>query len=658
MKHPYTVTALVSLAVSLLLGLATAAFAQSPSGDVVISSNTAWAAGSYQLNSLVVNNGATLTVGGGSTLNVTVGITVTGSSNIVLQGANTAGQVNGSWQGAGVTLNAATVEVDAGSSINADGQGYLAGSYGPPSVAGAGPGGGPAGASAGGSYGGVGGTGGANTGAATAIYGSVTAPTDLGSGGGSRWSSGVAGSGGGAIRLMVSGTLTNNGTISANGAGASNQAGGGAGGSVWITTAALVGSGSITANGGGGSGEASGGGGRIAVYYNGTNSSFTGFATSTATGGNVGNAGANGTAGFFDTSVANYNLNVYQDFPLPPNTNLSYNAITVNAGAVLTIGGGSQVTVATALTVTGTVIAQAANNTAQVSGNWQGAGATINAASVQVNTSGAISADGQGYVAGSYGPPSVAGAGPGGGPAGSSAGGSYGGLGGIGGANSGGPAAIYGSATAPTDLGSGGGTRWSGGVPGAGGGAILLTVSGTLTNNGSISANGAGASNQAGGGAGGSVWITTGTLAGTGSISANGGAGGEAGGGGGRIAVYYTSNPSFNLALVTANGGSGGNAGAAGTVNTLGANTVLTVSDNEVLPANSTLNYTSVTINQQGSLTLGSGTTLTANEITVSGGGTFTVGRRLQRCRQRHSPGHGQLHRYSPGHQHRSAGER
>src|ERR1039457_1483189 len=38
--------------------------------------------------------------------------------------------------------------------------------------------------------------------------------------------------GGGAIQLLVSGTLTNNGVISANGAGAANDAGAGAGGSI------------------------------------------------------------------------------------------------------------------------------------------------------------------------------------------------------------------------------------------------------------------------------------------------------------------------------------------------------------------------------------------------------------------------------------------
>jgi len=612
-------TTRIALLVSLLVLLASNALGAgtAPSGDVIISSSTTWSSGTYQLTSLTVNSGAVLTIGGGSTLNVSGAIAVTGGSAIVLQGTNTSAPVNAQWQGAGVTINAGSVQVDQSSSINADGQGY---------VANAGPGGSPSGSSAGGSYGGLGGS--LYTSVSPGpIYGSQTAPTDLGSGGGSRCCDVVAGVGGGAIRLIVSGTLTINGSLSANGASTPNyqtgdQGGGGAGGSLYITTGALAGAGSITANGGGG-GEAGGGGGRIAVYY-GANSSFTGFATSTATGGasyHANPAGANGTAGFFDTSVANYNLNVYQDFSILPGSTISYNAVTVAAGGVLTIGGGSQVAVANALTVTGTVVVQSANNAAQVNGSWTGAGVTISAANVQVEASGAISADGQGYVAN---------AGPGGSPGGSSDGGSYGGLGGLGNGNTA-PGAIYGSSTTPTDLGSGGGSRCCDAVAGAGGGALRLIVSGTLTDNGTISATGGGVNTnyQAGGGAGGSLYITTNTLAGAGSIAANGGGNGESGGGGGRIAVYYATNSGFNLSLVTANGGSGGTAGAVGTVYTLGTLsgvTTLTVSDNVVLPPNSNLTFTTISINNQGTLTLGSATTLTTTALTVTDGGTFNLG--------------------------------
>jgi hypothetical protein len=570
MKHPCSVRTSVFLLASLFLAFRAGALAQS--GDVVINSNTTWTAGNIQINSLTVNTGATLTVGGGSTITVALGITVTGNSNIVLQSANNAAQVNGTWQGAGVTISAASIQVDAGSTINADGQGYLAS---------AGPGGAPASSSAGGSYGGLGGIGGLTNVAPAATYGSATAPTDLGSGGGMRCCEAVGGAGGGAIRLVVTGTLTNNGIVSANGVAAIAQGGGGAGGSVYVTAGTLAGSGSFAANGGMG-GEAGGGGGRIAISYT-TNSGFN-LAQVMANGGTTGNAGAPGTVYLLGASV---NLTVSDNLALPPNSNLTFtnitidnqgslslgsgtsltaNAITVSGAGNFNVGGGSTLNVTGAITVTGNsnIVLQATDTTAQVNGSWQGAGVTINAASIQFDAGSSINGDGQGYAVS---------AGPGGAPAGTSAGGSYGGLGGIGFALAN-PGPTYGSATAPTDLGSGGGTRCCG-VGGAGGGAIRLVVSGTLTNNGIISANGVAAYGGplpvAGGGAGGSVYVATGTLAGSGSFAANGGAGGEAdgeaGGGGGRVAVYYGGIGNFTgFAASTATGGAALSPGATGTV--------------------------------------------------------------------------------------------
>ena len=81
---------------------------------------------------------------------------------------------------------------------------------------------------------------------------------------------------------------------------------------------------------------------------------------------------------------------------------------------------------------------------------------------------------------------------------------------------------------------------------GAAGGAIRLTVSGTLTLNGSANANGLPeAYNQGGnasGGAGGAIDITAGRLAGAGSITANGGCYLWQRGPGGRVAVKLTSS--------------------------------------------------------------------------------------------------------------------
>jgi hypothetical protein len=101
-----------------------------------------------------------------------------------------------------------------------------------------------------------------------------------------------------------------------------------------------------------------------------------------------------------------------------------------------------------------------------------------------------------------------------------------------------------------------------------GGGAINLTVAGTLTLDGTVGADGnGGVFPGAGGGAGGSVLLTVGSLAGGGNIAANGGAGQDGaggGGGGGRIAIYAPTNQFTGL--VTAGGGPGFAPGQNGTI--------------------------------------------------------------------------------------------
>ena len=143
-------------------------------------------------------------------------------------------------------------------------------------------------------------------------------------------------------------------------------------------------------------------------------------------------------------------------------------------------------------------------------------GVKINATNVTITPGSRITADGRGYITGP-GTPDSSGE--------SSA--SYGGKGG-------GPTAkpTYGSATTPTDLGSG-----DGGNPG--GGAIRLDVSDTLKNDGIISANG-----QRERTSGGSIYVITNRLTGSGVFDAHGGNGawphlGAGAGAGGRIALYY-----------------------------------------------------------------------------------------------------------------------
>jgi len=180
--------------------------------DITISSNTTWDEGTYTYTNVTVNNGATLTIAGGSTLNVTGILAVTGdSSTILLQGKNRDGLVGGQWAGVGVTINAGHVQIDSGSRISADGQGYTTNQ---------GPGGS---TTAGGSYGGKGSGYGAGP-----TYGSVSFRVDLRSGGQCcahghpGWSKA-----GGAIKLNVGTTLTLNGEITANGAYGYNHGSGG-----------------------------------------------------------------------------------------------------------------------------------------------------------------------------------------------------------------------------------------------------------------------------------------------------------------------------------------------------------------------------------------------------------------------------------------------
>ena len=141
------------------------------------------------------------------------------------------------------------------------------------------------------------------------------------------------------------------------------------------------------------------------------------------------------------------------------------------------------------------------------------------------------------------------------------------------------------SITEPIGLGSGGGVgSFSSGAGGYGGGAVHITVLGTLNLDGSISANGGNAKafsafNVDGGGAGGSIYINTNNLNGSGgSLRAAGGDGGSnvrhsGGGGGGRIALHFT-NDNYTgtfqsiqmLADAGVNTGSNGKPGGIGSV--------------------------------------------------------------------------------------------
>ncbi len=463
--------------------------------------------------------------------------------------------------GRGIEINANTVTIGSSASINADSLGFAAGT-------GPGLGGGNA---SGGSYGGKGGygtTGGISTPGST--YGSVTQPTSLGSGGVQFTA------GGGAVKLSVSGTLTNNGRISADGAWGGGSAPAGSGGSVYISASTYAGTGLARAEGGtvgssGGGGP--GGGGRVAIYATtmsntGSRTAFGGVADTFFEGGGNGTVYLKTTAQTYGTlQIANGDrrgsLLSSVGATLPAGT-YTFDAITLNDYGVVDVGDGATLDMTiptitgdstgrishsgTGILITGSSLTIddyiLAENTSAIGsvtdltiadgGVLDHTGNTttevnklnLSLTNLTIQSGGRIDTTGMGYWA-TAGPGyrTASGCYP--------TGGSYGGTGGPGGdpGCTGTLGATYGSSTAPTSLGSGNEYM-------AGGGAVILTISGTLTNNGSIIADGVCCT---GGGSGGSIYITANALAGNGLIAARGGGtvyGGS--GGGGRVAVYVT----------------------------------------------------------------------------------------------------------------------
>ena len=150
----------------------------------------------------------------------------------------------------------------------------------------------------------------------------------------------------------------------------------------------------------------------------------------------------------------------------------------------------------------------------------------VSSGNITIDAGGVISMDRAGSTAHS---------GLGAGANGSNAGG--GGHGGYGGGNPVNSGQAYDSMRSPISIGSAGGnyTGSPAGTGGSGGGVLAnISVSGLLTVNGRLSANGGDGGYNSGGGAGGSLSFSSiNTLAGSGVISANGGAGNGLGGGGG-----------------------------------------------------------------------------------------------------------------------------
>jgi ribosomal 50S subunit-recycling heat shock protein len=705
---------------------------------------------------VTVDGGSVLTLTGDITLTVNGALTVTGTgSTIIADAANTY-----------TSIIATTLTVDTGAFISANGYGcgstasFNTGTNsgcinnGTATYTGFGEGGDDTsgyGGGGGGGYGGVGGNG--RGGAGGKDYGTPDlAVIMLGSGGGKNVAYNTnGGAGGGAMLLQVSGTLTNDGVISANGAngvnGTSRNGGGGSGGSIKIVTDTLAGTaGVIRSNGGAGVGGSSyrsggGGGGRIYVGYTTANSYTGGYEAAGGSGNVAGDIGSvlvkdnsaipnvkvggngavddtldgtnDGTLNFTSLETLNIgtgvitlsgDVHVVNDLTLDSGISASGGLtadgnVTVNAGTstlggaltlttvstTLSVTGGSltaggAITVPDQITVSGGALTAGGDITAPTQISITSGSMTMNGDSTlsttqldvggtlklnatntystvnvtTLNVTGAISANGYGcgstasFNTGTNsgcinnGTATYTGFGEGGDDTSGYGGGGGGGYGGVGGNGRGGAGGKdYGTPDlAVIMLGSGGGKNVAYNTNGgAGGGAMLLQVSGTLTNDGVISANGAngvnGTSRNGGGGSGGSIKIVTDTLAGTaGVIRSNGGAGvggssyRSGGGGGGRIYVGYTTANSYTGGYEAA-GGSGNVAGDIGSV---------LVKDNSAIPNvkvggngavddtldgtnDGTLNFTSLeTLNiGTGVITL-SGDVHVVNDLTLDSG--------------------------------------
>src|ERR1039458_54136 len=382
--------------------------------------------------------------------------------------------------------------------------------------------------SGGGGYGGYGAaSGGAIAAAGGSTYGSVTAPVDFGSSGGTdNAASSPPGVGGGAIRMNVTGALLINGRVSANGgSGLGPNKGGGSGGSVWLTAGTLAGLGTISANGGAGNGQGGGGGGgRIALQY-GVNA-FDGIDSAYGGGGYA--SGGAGTIYMKANAQAMGQMVIDNGGQHGTNTPIAYLSpfdLTIRGGAVALPSSPPYLILSNLFINSGGTFPCLSTQT------------NLDVAVLRnatIDSGGALSVDGKGFGTG---------VGPGAGLSSNSIG-SGAGYGGNGGASSVLPGGVtYGSAQQPVDRGSGGGRGWQGiGGGGEGGGAIRLIVGGALTVNGRVSAGGnAALQDDGGGGSGGSILLAASALAGDGAIGADGGAGvlyDGGGGGGGRIAVY------------------------------------------------------------------------------------------------------------------------
>jgi hypothetical protein len=470
----------------------------------------------------------------------------------------------------GLALNVTgTLTVDATSRIDASGRGLLGGLSGDNTTT---TGrtfvntttGGSTGRS-GGSHGGLGALGTANSpNGVGPVYGDPRDPNEPGAGGATACPPGNN-SGGGVIRITA-GSVLLNGMVAADGASPLNGcAGGGAGGSIKMQAGTLSGTGNIHANGGnapgGGNSTGGGGGGRVALFFDTSNSlpaanisAFAGSGTQSAAAGTI----------FVQKSGSLGDLIVRgagRETPLPEG--FASDRLVIDAAQVSV-----SVLHPAALTLqNGAVLTQPGATTSSAP-HLQ-----LDVGTLTIDGTSKIDLTGRGFLGGLTGTNTDTVGRTVGNVAGSTgrSGGSHGGLGAFGAANT--PnfvAPVYDDVRDPMQPGGGGATACATG-DNSGGGVLRLTAT-TLQLDGVIAADGGTSGNGcAGGGAGGSLALALGTLKGGGSIRANGGSvpgGGNStgGGGGGRIAVLYDNAAMFTLTKIAALGGTGTQNGAPGSI--------------------------------------------------------------------------------------------
>jgi hypothetical protein len=447
----------------------------------------------------------------------------------------------------------ASISVQTNVTIEATG-GITVDAQGSPPTQGKAPGGG------GGNNGGMGGSGAGGRNTAIA-QGDITTPSTPGQGG--QFITGTSpsgGYGGGVFHFTVAGTLTLDGTISANGQnGLSSGCGGGAGGSINIQTVGFSGGGSIMANGGAGNLPNGGGGGGGLVAIHASTNQFTGAISA------AGGAGFQpGGAGSLFTQIGNSQADLIFDNGGTTNGNtvvpgLDFENVTLQNGAMVTTTG------------IGVYTLVLRSNSFLILTNFPGPGGSI------IEADDIVVGDGCGMICAAINGYTVE-------PAGGSLALTNGEYAGGGGANAGDGGMGLGGAPAGQAVeatiywpdirgGPGGAGSGSSAAPVPGGGAISVNLPfGTLELDGVLSANGASCTNGwGGGGAGGSIWLAVSVLSGHGAIMANGGAGSlpnGGGGGGGRVWIEAQSN-SFS-GTISACGGLGYVPGGAGTIITTG----------------------------------------------------------------------------------------